>query len=287
MDLHGLRRVLRPLYLFLVNHDLLNKQPQQFRRQLRDIRIPLRFVEEAVRPVHGFTQTLDLTLFLWDAGGDTVLFFRVAAGEHLKLLCCDAAQHTVLIQLFEDRVQFRFPFPHGCQFLLLPADLPLKLGGLLAANVGGELFRMFPRRARHPAQVLQYDLVQNTLPDIMPRASFPVLLVGATGKVIVAGGHGMCPVQHHVGAAVGTEHKTGVLALFFHLGQTALVLPHSLYHVPDLPRNEGGMGILKDHAFLSWMLDPPFVLVGLRTVLHVDGVAQINFVFQQVGNGTV
>ena len=146
---------------------------------------------------------------------------------------------------------------------------------------------MFPRRARHPAQVLQYDLVQNTLPDIMPRASFPVLLVGATGKVIVAGGHGMCPVQHHVGAAVGTEHKTGVLALFFHLGQTALVLPHSLYHVPDLPRNEGGMGILKDHAFLSWMLDPPFVLVGLRTVLHVDGAAQINFVFQQVGNGAV
>ena len=121
----------------------------------------------------------------------------------------------------------------------------------------------------------------------MPRASFPVLLVGATGKVIVAGGHGMCPVQHHVGAAVGTEHKTGVLVLFFHLGQTALVLPHSLYHVPDLPRNEGGMGILKDHAFLSWMLDPPFVLVGLRTVLHVDGVAQINFVFQQVGNGAV
>ena len=146
---------------------------------------------------------------------------------------------------------------------------------------------MFPCRTRHPAQVLQYNLVQNTLPDVVARAGFPVLLVGAAGKVIVAGGHGMRPVQHHVGAAVGTEHKTGVLVLFFHLAQTALVLPHSLYHVPDLPRNEGGMGILKDHAFLSWMLDPPFVLVGLRTVLHVDGVAQINFVFQQVGNGAV
>ena len=97
----------------------------------------------------------------------------------------------------------------------------------------------------------------------------------------------MRPVQHHVGAAVGTEHKTGVLVLFFHLGQTALVLPHSLYHVPDLPRNEGGMGILKDHAFLSWMFDPSLVLVGSAAVLHGDGVAQINFVFQQVGNGTV
>ena len=69
--------------------------------------------------------------------------------------------------------------------------------------------------------------------------------------------------------------------------QTKKVLPLSLYHVPELRRNEGGMGILKDHAFLSWMLDPPFVLVVLRTVNHVDGVAQINIVFQQVGNGAV
>ena len=132
---------------------------------------------------------------------------------------------------------------------------------------------MFPRRARHPAQVLQYDLVQNTLPDVVARTGFAILLVGATGKVIVVGGHGMRPVQHHVGAAVGAEHKARILALFFHLCQTALVLTDSLYHVPDLPRNEGGMGILKDHAFLSWMLDPPFVLVGSAAVLHVDGIA--------------
>ena len=252
-----------------MDHDPLNEQPQQLRRQLRDIRIPLRLVEEAVRLVHGFPQALDLILFLWNTDSDEVLFFRVAAGEHLKLLCCDAVQHTVLIQLFEDRVQFRFPLPHGCQFLLLPANLPLKFGGLLAANVGGELFRMFPRRARHPAQVLQYDLVQNALPDVVVRTGFPILLVGAAGKVIVAGGHGMRPVQHHVGAAVGTEHKAGILVLFFHLCQTALVLPHSLYHVPDLPRNEGGMGVLKDHAFLSGMFHPPLVFVGSAAVLKL------------------
>ena len=97
----------------------------------------------------------------------------------------------------------------------------------------------------------------------------------------------MRPVQHHVGAAVGTEHKTGVLVLFFHLGQTALVLPHSLYHVPDLPRNEGGMGVLKDQAFLSWMFDPSLVLVGSAAVLHVDGIAQIDLVLQKIGNGAV
>ena len=106
-------------------------------------------------------------------------------------------------------------------------------------------------------------------------------------KVIVAGGHGMRPVQHHVGAAVGAEHKAGILVLFFHLGQTALVLPDSLYDIPDLPRNEGGMGVLKDHAFLSWMFDPPLVLVGSAAVLHVDGIAQIDLVLQQIGNGAV
>ena len=92
----------------------------------------------------------------------------------------------------------------------------------------------------------------------------------------------MCPVQHHVGAAVGAEHKAGILVLFFHLGQTALVLPDSLYDIPDLPRNEGGMGVLKDHAFLSWMFDPPLVLVGSAAVLHVDGIAQIDLVFQHI-----
>ena len=77
---------------------------------------------------------------------------------------------------------FRFRI---CQFLLLPADLSLKLGGLLAANVGGELCRMFPRRTRHPVQVLQYDLIQNVLPDVVACAGFSIFLVGAVGKVIV------------------------------------------------------------------------------------------------------
>lgn len=132
-----------------MNHDLLNEQPQQLRRQFRDIRVPLRLIKEAVRPAHRFPQALDLTLFLWNTGCDAALFFRVAAGEHLELLRGDTAQHAILIQLLEDGVQFHFPLPHGGQFFLLPADLPLKLGGLLAANVGGELFRMFPCHGRY------------------------------------------------------------------------------------------------------------------------------------------
>ena len=95
----------------------------------------------------------------------------------------------------------------------------------------------------------------------------------------------MCPVQHHVGAAVGTEHKAGVLVLLIHIGSSALVLPHPLYHVPDLPRNEGGMGVLKDQALLSWMFDPSLVLVGSAAVLHVDGIAQIDLVFQHIRHG--
>ncbi|CAN4043779.1 hypothetical protein NBJODN_NBJODN_13225, partial [Dysosmobacter welbionis] len=128
VDLHGLRCVLRPLYLFLVNHDLLNKQPQQFQRQLRNVRVPLCPIEETVRPAHRFSQALDVHLFLRDTCGDLILLFRIAAGKHLELLCGDTAQHAILIQLLEDGVQFSFPLPHGGQFFLLPADLPLKFG---------------------------------------------------------------------------------------------------------------------------------------------------------------
>ena len=77
MDLYGLWCVLGPLHVLFMHHDLLDEEPQQLRCQRLNVRVPLRFVEEAVRPVHGFTQTLDFTLFLWNTGGDTVLFFRV------------------------------------------------------------------------------------------------------------------------------------------------------------------------------------------------------------------
>ena len=42
------------------------------------------------------------------------------------------------------------------------------------------------------------------------------------------------------------------------------------------------MGVLKDQAFLSWMFDPSLVLVGSAAVLHVDGIAQIDLVFQHI-----
>ena len=37
-------------------HDLLNKQPQQFRRQFRNVCVPLCFIKKAVRPAHRFPQ---------------------------------------------------------------------------------------------------------------------------------------------------------------------------------------------------------------------------------------
>lgn len=61
VNLHSLGRVFRPRYLFLVDHDPLSEQPQQLWRQLRDIRVPLCFIKEAVRSVHGFPQALDLS----------------------------------------------------------------------------------------------------------------------------------------------------------------------------------------------------------------------------------
>ena len=59
VDLRGLRHVLRPSYLFFMSHDLLSKQPQQFRRQFRNVRVSLRLGEETIRPAYRFPQVLD------------------------------------------------------------------------------------------------------------------------------------------------------------------------------------------------------------------------------------
>ena len=68
---------------------------------------------------------------------------------------------------------------------------------------------------------------------------------------------------------------------------TYSVLPHPLYDVPDLLGNESGMGVLKHQTFFSGMFHPSLILIGLGAVFHVDGIAQINLVFQKISNGTV
>ena len=44
-----------------MDHDPLNEQSQQLWRQRRDIRVPLCFIKEAVRPAHGYPQALALS----------------------------------------------------------------------------------------------------------------------------------------------------------------------------------------------------------------------------------
>ena len=60
-------------------HDLLDKQPQQFRRQLRNVSVPLRLVKETIRPTYRFPQALDIRFFLRDICGDPILLLRIAA----------------------------------------------------------------------------------------------------------------------------------------------------------------------------------------------------------------
>ena len=59
MDLHGLRRVFRPLHALFVDHDFPDEQPQQFRRQFRDVRIPSGLGDEAVGAGYLIPQALD------------------------------------------------------------------------------------------------------------------------------------------------------------------------------------------------------------------------------------
>ena len=56
----------------------------------------------------------------------------LTGGEHLELFCRDTAQHTVLIELFENRIHFGLALLHGGFFFLQSADLLLELCGLFA-----------------------------------------------------------------------------------------------------------------------------------------------------------
>ena len=116
----------------------------------------------------------------------------------------------------------------------------------------------------------------------MACAGFTIFFVGAAGEVVITGGYGMRPVQHHIRTAVGAEHKAGVPVLLIHIGSSALVLSYPLHNVPNFLCNESGMGILKHQAFFSGMLHPSLILIGLGAVFHVDGVAYVDLIFQHI-----
>ena len=266
-----------------MHHDLPNEQPQQFRGQIPDVGVLLRQGDEVVGAAHLLPQPPDGCVLFWDLFLQRGHLLRVAAGESLELLRRDPPQYAVLIQPLEDGVQFPGPLIQGGQLLLPPADLPLELGGLLPADVRRELLGMFPGPGGHPPDVLQHHLVQDTFPNVVSGADLgALLLVSAAGEVVVGGRHGVGPVQNHRGTAVGADHQPGVLVELLHFGRASPVLPHPLDNIPSLPVNDGLMAALNDHAFISGMLHTPLVLVGFGTVLHVDGVADVQFILQHI-----
>ena len=97
----------------------------------------------------------------------------------------------------------------------------------------------------------------------------------------------MRPVQYHRGSAVRTHYQSGILVLFIHLSPAPFILPYPLNDIPYLLRHQRRVGSLKHQAFLFGMFNMTLVFVGLRAVLHIDRVAQIQLVFQHIGDGAV
>ena len=147
---------------------------------------------------------------------------------------------------------------------------------------------MIPRHRRHPADVLQHNLVEDTLPDVVGCTDLGALLfVGATGEISLRWFHGMRPMKNHCGTAIGADDKAGILVEFLHLCGAFSVLPYPLDDVPNLLRDQRRMGPLKHQALLPEMLHIPLVLIGIRGELHVDRVPKVGFILQDVGDGAV
>ena len=63
VDLRGLQHVFRPLHALFVGHSLPDEQPQQFRRQFRNVCIPSGFGDEAVGARYLIPQVLNSGFF--------------------------------------------------------------------------------------------------------------------------------------------------------------------------------------------------------------------------------
>ena len=136
---------------------------------------------------------------------------------------------------------------------------------------------------RHPAQILQHDLIKNALSNVMGCACFAILFVGTTGEVVVVGGHRMRPVEYHCFATISTNYQSGILVLLIHLCGAAFVFTHPLYNIPDLFANDGRMRIFKHEAFFPWVFHFALVLIGFGAETVVHSVAYVDLIFQHVG----
>ena len=270
-----------------MHHNFLNEEPQQLRCQRLNVRVPLRFVEERCRIAYRLFQPMYFRFSLRERFYQLCLFICVAGREQLELFCRDAPQYAVFIELLENRIQLGFALLHGGFLLFQSADLFLELCGLFAVQIFGKFLRMLSGFRRHPAQILQHDLIENALSDVMCGAGFTILFVSTAGEVVVVGGHCMRPVEHHCFATIGTNYQSGILVLLIHLRSAALILPYPLHNIPNLFGNDGRMRIFKHETFFSWVLHLALVLIGPSAEPVVHSVAKIDLIFQQVCNGTV
>ena len=127
VNLHCLLSVLAPLHVLFVDHDLLDEQPQQLRRQLPDVRVPLCQGDKVVGAGHLLPQPLDGSFLFWDGLIQRFHLLGVAAGERLELLRCDPPQNTVLIKALEDAVQFLAPLLQSGRWIMIMAGRACQL----------------------------------------------------------------------------------------------------------------------------------------------------------------
>ena len=90
----------------------------------------------------------------------------------------------------------------------------------------------------------------------------------------------MRAMQYHRISAVCTHQQPRIFVLLIKIIAAAFILPHPLDDIPNFSAHQCRVGILKDQALLSGMLDSPLILVGFCAVSHVDSVAQIHLIFQ-------
>ncbi len=146
---------------------------------------------------------------------------------------------------------------------------------------------MFSGFRRHPAQILQHDLIEDTLPDVMGCAGFTILFVSTAGEVVVVADI-VCARWRAIvlPQSAQTTSPEYLFCSSIFVGRRLFFLTRCTISQISFG-NDGRMRIFKHEAFFPWVLNFTFVLIGSGAEPVVHSVAKIDLIFQQVCNGTV
>lgn len=267
--------------------DALDQLPQGVGRQLLDAHILVGLLDEKLDVL-----MLSFLYFNFLLQGlrfrfQLLLLRLVALAHHGEPLVAEPSCGVVLIDLDEQPLQLCDPLLIALQLLAMDLNLFAALQPHLLAHDGHEIVLMVQDMVRHHLDVVQYQTLQNRLPDVVGAALLLVLPVeGAVEKrilrLVVVGG-----TIVHLCTTVGTEHQTREHAGSSGAGHAVALLADLLDLFKHIILDDALMGVREHGLIFQWVFPLLFVPDRIGEGLEVHRAAGVLPAFQNVDHRAV